>query len=333
MDIELAISMAPGLSQVIVYEAPNDAAYGNDLLNRIATDNLAKQLSCSWGLGINASTEQIFRQFAAQGQSFFFASGDSGAFSGAIEWGSDDPYITVVGGTILSTSTAGGPWSSETAWAGSSGGISTTYPIPSWQVGISMAANQGSTTRRNVPDVAMAATEIFVFCAGQHWNAWGTSASAPLWAGFTALVNQQAAANGQPPVGFLNPALYTIAKSNDYGLAFHDITSGSNTNASSPSRFFAAAGYDLCTGLGSPNGPNLINALTAYAGPVWVDFSASPPGFGTYEWPFSTLTMGALGVQANGTVIIKGPGSSPETPRIGKPMIIRAVGGRAIIGQ
>ena len=90
---------------------------------------------------------------------------------------------------------------------------------------------------------------------------WGTSYAAPLWAGFAALVNEEAAANGQPPVGFLNPALYALGKSADYTNCFHDITVGNNATPSSGGLFPAVPGYDLCTGWGSPNGSNLIYAL------------------------------------------------------------------------
>jgi uncharacterized repeat protein (TIGR03803 family) len=82
-----------------------------------------------------------------------------------------------------------------------------------------------------------------------------------MWAGFTALINQQAAANGRPSVGFINPAVYAIGESSAYDLDFHDITTGNNTNDTSPAEFFAVPGYDLCTGWGSPTGINLINAL------------------------------------------------------------------------
>ena len=88
----------------------------------------------------------------------------------------------------------------------------------------------------------------------------GTSLAAPLWAAFMALVNQQAAANGQPPIGFANPALYAIGKSANYSSCFHDITDGNNSSPKSPSKYSAGAGYDLCTGWGSPNDP-LIDAL------------------------------------------------------------------------
>ncbi len=92
VDIEAAIAMAPGLNSVLVYGATNDSFYAsqNAILNQIATDNQAAQISCSWGLNLNATTDQIFQQFAAQGQSFFLASGDSGAYVGAITSGEDD---------------------------------------------------------------------------------------------------------------------------------------------------------------------------------------------------------------------------------------------------
>ncbi len=271
LDIEMVMSMAPGVSGIYVYEAPNPSPWV-DLLSRMANDNLCKQLSCSWGGGSpDAASEAIFKQMAAQGQSFFNATGDSDAFTGTIDFPSDSTNITEVGGTTLTTGT-GAAYSSETVWnwgldngsyVGSSGGISTYYGIPSYQQGISMSANQGSTTKRNVPDVALTADNVYVvYNNGSSGTFGGTSCAAPLWAGFTALINQQAAAAGQTAVGFLNPALYAIGKSANYTTAFHDTTTGNNFNSSSPSLFSAVAGYDLCTGWGTPNGTNLINALT-----------------------------------------------------------------------
>ncbi|HEY4415466.1 MAG TPA: immunoglobulin domain-containing protein, partial [Verrucomicrobiae bacterium] len=87
------------------------------------------------------------------------------------------------------------------------------------------------------------------------------SCAAPLWAGFSALINQQAAINGQSPVGFINPAIYELASESSYNTVFHDVTTGNNTSSSSPGAFYAVSGYDLCTGLGTPNGTNFINAL------------------------------------------------------------------------
>jgi len=267
LDIEVAISMAPGLSQVIVYEASVSQGLANDLLSRMATDNIAKQLSCSWTFPADSTTSQILMQFAAQGQSYFHASGDDGAYAGAPwRFPPQDPYETLVGGTELNTTGAGGAWVSETVWhAGtnsSAGGVSTNFSIPSWQQGINMTTNKGSTTMRNGPDVAVVGFDVWIISDnGAGTIGGGTSVSAPLWAGFTALVNQQAASLGQPSVGFLNPALYAIGKGAGYSTNFHDVTTGNNENAGSPSKYVAVAGYDLCTGWGSPNGPNLINTL------------------------------------------------------------------------
>ena len=267
MDIELVISMAPGLSGIIAYEGN----LADDLLGRMAADNVAKQLSGSWTFPTDSTTSQIFQQFAAQGQSYFNASGDSGAYAGNVKPPADNPYITVVGGTTLSTTGPVGSWVSETTWnwsstgtgaGASSGGVSTSWAIPSWQQGIYMAINRGSTTMRNLPDVAMVADNVFVIADnGQQGSAGGTSAGAPLWAGFIALVNQQAAAARQPSVGFINPAVYALGKGSSYASVFHDIKTGNNTNRSSPNLYYAVAGYDLTTGWGTPAGKNLINAL------------------------------------------------------------------------
>jgi subtilase family serine protease len=282
LDIEMLVAMAPGLSKIYVYEAPNPSPWV-DLLSRMANDNLAKQISCSWGGGgPDAGSEAIFKQMAAQGQSFFNASGDSDAFTGSIPFPSDSPNIIQVGGTTLTTG-PGGAWSSETVWnwgrgSGSSGGISTYYQLPSWQQGISMASSQGSTLMRNVPDVALTADNIFVIASnGSRSSVGGTSAAAPLWAAFIALVNQKAASAGLPQMGFLNPALYQIGKGQNYTACFRDVSTGNNTWTRSRNRFFAVAGYDLCTGWGTPQGTNLINALVPdQAAPTVASFQGSP---------------------------------------------------------
>ncbi len=268
LDIEMAIAMAPGLNEVIVYEGN----VTDDILNKMATDDLANQLSASWSYPIDASTDPIFKQMAAQGQSFFNASGDSGAYpSGQVPTPSDDTNITVVGGTTLFTTGPRGAWQSEVVWnwftagtgtSASSGGISVTNAIPIWQQGINMTANQGSTTFRNLPDVALTADNIWVtYSNGLSGSFGGTSAATPLWAAFDALVNQQASQNGEAQMGFINPAIYAIGKGSLYSSTFHDIVSGNNTNLVSTNLFYAVAGYDLCTGWGTPAGSNLINSL------------------------------------------------------------------------
>jgi len=97
---------------VLVYEGSST----DDILNRMATDNVAKQIGASWTYPIDTNSEQIFMQFAAQGQSFYNASGDGDAYTGVIDTPADDPNIMIVGGTTLTTTGPGGAWVSETVW-------------------------------------------------------------------------------------------------------------------------------------------------------------------------------------------------------------------------
>jgi uncharacterized repeat protein (TIGR01451 family) len=304
LDIEMVNSWAPGLSELLVYEENPNVFNPVVVLNQIAMDNAAKQVSSSWGWGLapsaSGTVNQILQQMALQGQSFFQASGDSDAM---LPGEADDPngsfgnccdaYLTSVGGTKLRTDGRGN-YRSESVWNdrtpnygqggdwGSSGGISTFYPTPSWQVGFGTATNHGTATGRNYPDVALTAEDVYIIVDnGQGGASGGTSAAAPAWAGFTALVNQQAVLNGKSTVGFINPALYALAKTTAYNSVFNDVTIGDNTWPQSPTNFFAVPGYDLATGLGTPGGTNLINALAASSGNIPVIISAPLPPWGT----------------------------------------------------
>jgi subtilase family serine protease len=345
----MAISMAPGLSEVVVFEGNN----WDTILNSMVSYSAIKQFSCSWGFSgaEDATIANDFLVMAVQGQSFFLASGDGDAFTGALMGPDDDTNITTVGGTSLTMNGSGVSYASESVWNwgynppawwysgggywGSSGGISTRSAIPTYQQGISMASNGGSTTMRNVPDVALTATGIWViYFNGLAGSFGGTSCAAPLWAGFTALVNQQATASGQPSVGFVNPALYAIAKGPSYTSCFNDITNGNDFWPSSPSQYNSVPGYDLCTGLGTPNGINLINALMPYSGAVWVDYNYSgATQNGSYDAPYKTLAQGVTAVSASGNIWFKTSGSNPETMTITKPMTINALNGPATVGQ
>jgi subtilase family serine protease len=299
LDIEMAASMAPGLAQIIVYEV-GSYGLGDDALNQMAVENQAQQLSSSWWFSYNPTTTQVFQEFAAQGQSFFICSFDNDAFNASVGYGIyppvDYPYTIVVGGTTLTTTSAGA-WSSEKVWnfnngTGTGGGISSTYSIPPWQQSVDMSANGGSGTWRNIPDVACVASGFYVIYNNgvTATGGWGTSFAAPLWAGFTALANQQAASNGLPRLGFLNPLIYQIGQSSFYSGAFHDITTGNNTNSYSPTNFFATTGYDLCTGWGTPNGTNLLNLLAPALSPVVL--GASKLSGGNFQLTVSGLAFG-----------------------------------------
>lgn len=135
-------------------------------------------------------------------------------------------------------------------------------------------------------------------------------------------------------MGFINPAIYDIAQSPLYTSCFHDIAFGNTTNQYNPTEFFAYAGYDLCTGWGSPNGANLINALAALSGPVFVDFNYTGAiQNGNFTTPYSTMDQGTNAVGVRGTIFIKRTGSTTETMTIAKPMTITAIDGGGTVGH
>jgi subtilase family serine protease len=277
LDMTQAISMAPGLTGLYVFVGGTDTA----MLSSMTTHKpLVTSIGSSWTWQPSdpSTDDPFFKKFAAQGQNYFQAAGDSGAYTAGSQYvfPGDDAYVTVVGGTDLQVTKAGGPWSSETAWPDGGGGVYTpdAIPIPTWQQlpGVITTQNHGSKTLRNSPDVSAEANFDFYTCADQEacQGGWGgTSFAAPMWAGFMALVNQQAVENGNPTLGFVNPAIYNLGVSSGYSAAFHDITSGSNGEP-------ATAGYDLATGWGSPIGNGLITALAGSGGGGGPTVTVSP---------------------------------------------------------
>ena len=287
LDIELQIALAPRVSKILVYETADTDSGVLDGYSRIAEDDQAKQISTSWGLDEPESTlstlqaeNMIFKQMAAQGQTLYAAAGDSGAYDSGISGDGlrvDDPasqpYVCGVGGTTLATNGAGGVYASETTWNGGSaakgaggGGISSIWPIPAWQKSAVSSASKASMVMRNVPDVSLNAnpnTGYAIYSQGSWVVFGGTSCAAPLWAAFTALVNQQRAANGLAPLGQAGPSLYPLLAAIHYSQDFHDISDGS-TNLYYP----AVTGLDDATGLGTFNGANLLADLAPSAAPT-----------------------------------------------------------------
>ena len=266
LDMTQALGMAPGLASLVVYIGSSDTA----IISAMTTHSpLPTTIGCSWGWTPDdpSTLNPYWEKMAAQGQSFFAASGDDSTWSKRNEaWPADAAYVISVGGTDLTTSSAAGPWKSETAWTDSGGGISPDkIAIPSWQQisGVINSSNKGSTTYRNGPDVAANANFTFYVCADQTTctanDYGGTSFAAPMWAAFIALANQQAISESEPLVGFFNPTVYAQNESggsltSTYSADFHDITSGKSGSYS------AVTGYDLVTGWGSPK-PALITSL------------------------------------------------------------------------
>ena len=298
LDITQAVSMAPGLSDLYVFVGSSDTA----IFSAMSTHSpLPAQLSSSWtwSPADPGTDDPYFEKFAAQGQNLFQAAGDSGHYTtrSTDVFPADDAHVTTVGGTDLVTSGPAGAWVSETVWVDGGGGYYTpdAIAIPSWQqlAGVITSANKGSTTYRNAPDVAAEANFDFYVCADQTTctaNEYGgTSFAAPMWAGYLALANQQAVANGGKTLGFINPLIYPLGLGSGYSAAFHNITSGSNG-------YSAVAGYDLATGWGSPNGGGLITALVGSSTSPTFTISASPTSVSVVQGSngSSTITTAVL---------------------------------------
>jgi kumamolisin len=190
------------------------------------------------------------------------ASGDNGSTDGVndgashVDFPASSPNVLACGGTRLESS--GGKVTKEVVWneggGATGGGVSETFPLPAYQAHamVPVSVNPSQFKGRGVPDIAGdadPATGYQIHVDGRDGVFGGTSAVAPLWSALIALINEQ---NGKA-VGFVNPALYTTAAS---AKALNDITSGNN------GAFAAGAGWDACTGLGTPNGQAVLKALT-----------------------------------------------------------------------
>ncbi|MGA9529474.1 MAG: protease pro-enzyme activation domain-containing protein [Terriglobales bacterium] len=312
LDMTQALGMAPGMSSLVVYIGATDSA----IFNAMATASpLNGQLSSSWTwYPADPSTDEpYFAEFAAQGQNLFQAAGDSGKWTTPSGnnpvYPADSVYVTSVGGTDLTTTSAAGPWNSESTWSSGGGGISPDhYAIPSWQTTAASGCSSCSKSYRNGPDVSANANYTFYVCADQTTctanDYGGTSFAAPMWAGYLALVNQQSIANGNSRVGFINPSLYTIGAGSSSATDFHDITTGSNG-------FPATTGYDLATGWGSPNGSGLINSLAG---------SSSTPGFSLSASPTSvSVAQGSSGTSTITSTVTGGFSSAIALSATGQP--------------
>ena len=267
LDIEVAAALAPKAA-IVVYFAPNTDQGFLDAVTTAVHDAVHKPsvISISWGSAESNWTAQSMTQFdqafqaaAAMGVTICCAAGDAGSGDGVkdgkphVDFPASSPYVLGCGGTKLSA--AGTTRSAEVVWnegpdSATGGGISGHFPLPAYQRDAKLPALAGARGR-GVPDVAGdadPASGYRVRVDGQDMVIGGTSAVAPLWAGLIALLNQRL----QQPVGFLNPLLYGSLVADK---VFNDITVGNN------GAFNAAAGWDACTGWGSPNGSRLLAAL------------------------------------------------------------------------
>jgi hypothetical protein len=375
-DIEFAIAMAPQ-ANVIAFEG----TLGDSVLEDIASNPAVAQISSSWNVGTTNATQTLLTVIAAQGQSFFEASGDFGPYEpptafGACPMAATAPppgggnptiqpptdirslnFVTLVGGTLLTTNA--GVRTAEAAWPSSAGGVFTGVSEPTYQMG-STANATVSTTNRNGPDVAAVAQNVFAVVTdcnmsapafagskvspaqcmggnsctatgmtnilnacpagnqttGQSWNFNGTSASAPIWAGFTALANSQPGAIGT--IGWSNPTIYQIGKSAQrYGQAFKDINDGSFTTNTCGLQFRAVNGYDLTTGWGSPQCGYMAQENARPKVTVGISGTAQGPIVcinGSGFSPGGTVTVQFAGIPEE--PLVTPPGGGPPVPQL-----------------
>lgn len=274
LDIEVAGAIAPK-SSLAIYFAPNtDQGFYDAIATAVHdTQRNPSVISISWGGPESSWSQQSLNAFntllenaATLGVTVCVAAGDSGSTDGAtdglqhVDFPASSPFALACGGTKLTA--AGGKYGMEEVWnetanqeGSTGGGVSDFFPKPSYQdtVNVPKSANPGNFVGRGVPDVAGDADPVSgydVLVDGQASVIGGTSAVAPLWAGLTACINQLLGKR----VGELNSLLYSEV--GPVSGTFHDITQGNN------GAYSAAAGWDACTGWGTPIGTAIVAALT-----------------------------------------------------------------------
>jgi hypothetical protein len=315
LDTQWSSGIAPGAS-VRVYAAPtgsltNFLAACTMILNegvvKIVTSSISSPETSISAASLQ-SASQLFAQMAAAGITIFHGSGDSGSYGpgAAPEYPTTDPYVTALSGTALTFDTS---WNatSESVWSNTGGGPSTIFSRPAWQTGAGVPAG----TMRLVPDMAAPSSTVapggqafsFVVLHGAtNTGIGGTSLTGPIWAGLTAIINQARANAGLPTLGLLGPRVYPLLGTS----AFKDIVTGSN------GAYSASAGYDLCSGIGSPNVAALIDALTVVPSIVAQPRSQSVPSGGTAQFSVSVSENPGLSYQwlLNGSPLSGATGST-----------------------
>ena len=350
LDVEEVAAMAPGAT-IDIYQGPNNSNGPTDTYQRIADDNTASIVTTSWGTceadpsGDPSAEQPIFEQMAAQGQTVVSAAGDEGSSdcngvtsnSPAVDDPASQPYVTGVGGLTVSDINPlnqivwNTPVKSGAPGSGG-GGVSTLWSRPSWQNAPGIPA---SSTMRLVPDLATDADPGTGFvqyftgtgqaacnqnCLAGWSSVGGTSIGSPM---VSSLVAVAAQACGSGRLGFINPSLYAMAST-----GFVDVTTGSN-DLYNVGEYSAGAGYDMASGLGSPDGAGFFAGLCPAKFDVTkssfilsksntlVDVPVTVTGTlrNSNDDPLTNalVNVTATNVRANGQVLIDGDRSSEST--------------------
>ena len=276
LDLQILAGLLPK-ARIVVYFAQNSIQYVADALHQAVWDdvNRPQVLSVSWGSAekfwtpdARDTVQAALADAVRLNVSVAFAAGDELATAGLtdgkahVSFPASSPYVLSCGGSAP-TLDDGGSIATEAAWnegfQGTGGGISDVFPVPDYQSGLALPPSvNDSAVRRGVPDVAGAAAKTpgyRIFINGRPTPKDGTSAVTPLWAALIAHANAQRGA----PIGLVNPALYANA------ALLRQITQGNNRVDHTGKGYDAGAPWNACTGLGVPNGEDIIAALAADA--------------------------------------------------------------------
>lgn len=333
LDIEELRALAPG-ARIDVYQGPNNVTGPLDTLQRIATDDTAQAVSISWGIceafSDHAAETPVFEQLAAQGQTVFAASGDNGSsdclgqspptgkqlVAAAVDDPGSQPLVTDVGGLTVDSLAPleQSVWNDCVSFdqpgclgGAGGGGISAVYPRPAWQQAPGAPSGTARGARaRLVPDLSVMgdpSTGMLVYFEGSYQAFGGTSMGAPLVAAIDVVAAQSCS---DTTLGFLNPLLYAMGR---HGGDFDDVTAGNNAIATSTlaaHEYDAGPGFDMASGLGSPDPTTFLPALcngpaTAVAAPT------APSATATWTVQFHT---GSTAYPVGTTVTVTAP---PDT--------------------
>lgn len=284
LDIEVAGAVAPGAAIAVYFGTNTDDGFIQAVTAAIHDDvRKPSIISISWGQAEETATSQMLegldqalQEAAAIGVTVCVAAGDNGSADMTkqqwdhkthVDFPASSPYALACGGTTLDPSSAPNApveivWNRGVQGGATGGGVSNFFTKPSYQSSANVPSPTNSAGGRGVPDVAGNADPFSgysVLVDGASQVIGGTSAVAPLWAGLLARINQSLIRTGGKPAGFINALLYPAAAK----AAFHDVTQGNNDIYNDlKGKFPAAPGWDPCTGMGSPDGANLLALLS-----------------------------------------------------------------------
>ena len=260
LDVQWSHATAP-LARIILIEAPDASSNSLSAAVSLADEMGPGVVSQSFGATEGSWTAAFDAVFTAANMTYLAAAGDAGA---SVDWPAVSTHVVAVGGTSL-TYTGSGP-RSEVAWSGTGGGVSQYVATPGYQT--DHVVGLGPPSHRAVTDVSFNADPstgqyLAIIPQGSSTPEWmsvgGTSLATPQWAGLFAVANAVRAQNALSPLGAPHSALYQLATgSGSYSSDFLDITQGADGSCAS---CVAGTGYDLPTGLGTPNAGSLLTAL------------------------------------------------------------------------